>query len=630
MDLSPQTPTDAVLQPRLIEIERRIADELGIAAEQRAFGMIDLPEGRLACVNGDQMFYGASVPKTIIVFAYLLSNPDVVRDMPTQTLRELQLVIKRSDNELAAKYSQIVGLDRIQQVIQSPEYRFYNRDAGGGMWCGKHYGIDQPRTGDPLADHSHAATVRQCLRYYLLLEQNRLGGRAVCDRLREIFAAPALEFHDDYFVAGLKGLATDVIRKSGTWEDWHLDTARVGFGDRVLLLAGMTRHPRGSEYLERMARAAMALTLAPEAYGADDIAKLATTQPKPPLPYWHHTLIHDTPKHFRGEIRLGRAGGQSRGVTLTPKAGQEALYESAVISPERKFNELLLSWNVATSKGTGMCIEARVGRKFDDTWSPWLFFGQWGDAVPAGVQTVTCESGRIDVDYFRSAEHFDRLQYRVRAAGEGDVYVDHITVCTSDLTGLPESDGKIRGDIIRTAPQEQWQRRLPVPFRSQKTEQPDIAGRICSPTSLSMVMAFYGVERPTLDVARACFDSPHDIYGNWPRNIQAAFSMGVPGYLTRIATWTEAEQFIADGRPLIASIRVEKPGGLTGSPYKTTDGHLLVICGFDKDGNVEVNDPAASGAATGMRTYSRADLAEAWFRGSGGVTYVLLPPSRRR
>ena len=64
----------------------------------------------------------------------------------------LELMIKRSSNEMAAKYSQLVGLDNVRHLQRSPKYRLYDETSGGGLWSGKHYGIDEPRVGDPLGD----------------------------------------------------------------------------------------------------------------------------------------------------------------------------------------------------------------------------------------------------------------------------------------------------------------------------------------------------------------------------------------------------------------------------------------------------------------------------------------------
>ncbi|MCC6358382.1 MAG: C39 family peptidase [Phycisphaerales bacterium] len=616
MTLDPSIAPDAALQAWLEETDQRIGARLGIPHDGRAIGVVDVSGRRSAMVEPDRVFYGASVPKIAIVLCYLLHNPDAVAAPSAETTSELERVLKRSDNELAARYSQLVGLDRIQAMLQSPEFGFYDR-VRGGIWCGKHYGIDQPRTGDPLHDHSHAATVRQCLRFYLLLEQNRLGSPALCDRLRALFAAPWFEFHDDNFVRGLKGRAVEMLRKSGLWEDWHLDTARVSHAGRVYLLAGMTQHPKGQEYLAEMA-------------AAIDSALVADP---PSLPLRHELLLHDARKHFNGTITRGRLEPAGTGVELTPAAEGEAVYESPVIETEGKFNELVLSWNVATPSGAGFCVEARVGRRADGFWSPWLYFGDWGAPPPSPEKCVKFAEGSINVDYFVSEQRFDRLQYRVRAAGigSGSLLLDRLAICASDTSGLPDSwrppppvDLRPRPDAAR------WQRRLDVPWRSQKTEKPEIAGRICSPTSVSMVLEYRGIRRSTADVAAACFDPAHDIYGNWPRNVQAAYDLGAPGYLARFSDWDAVRRLIAAGQPLIISIRVPAEGDLPGAPYKTTDGHLLVLVGFDGAGSAEVNDPAAVDATSGQVRYRMCDLEKVWMKNTGGLAYVIQPPNKSR
>jgi hypothetical protein len=162
-----------------------------------------------------------------------------------------------------------------------------------------------------------------------------------------------------------------------------------------------------------------------------------------------------------------------------------------------------------------------------------------------------------------------------------------------------------------------------VPFRSQRAEDPKIAGSICSPTSVAMLLAYRGVDRPTAEVAELLYDREHEIYGNWPRAVQGAFTSGVPGYLTRFSGWSAVEDAIAREQPLVISIRAKK-GQLTGAPYEKTDGHLLVLCGFDANGDCLVNDPAARDAEHGQITYERSELEACWM-GNGGVAYVLLP-----
>lgn len=601
--LTCDTAPDPALQDALARLEGRIGDELGIPAEDRAFGLLDLAELRFAAVRPDEEFYGASVPKIAILLAFFETHPDAAAALDPDVQRELERMIKRSDNELAAKYSRLIGLDQIRAILESDRYRLYDAAHGGGLWCGKHYGPESPRVGDPLRDHSHAATVRQCLRFYLMLEQGRLASAAACARMKLIFAAPELEFDNQAFVRGLRGRRVAVLRKSGEWEDWQLDTARVQHGPRVYLLAGMAHHAQGEEYLARMAAAVDELLCGPE----------------PARPFDHELMMYDAATGFPPAAGAGP-------LVLRCAAGGAAAYESPVIAPATRFNEAVVSWNVETPPHSGFCVEIRVGRAADDMWSPWLYVGDWGPPPPGERHTVF-DGGKIDVDYFRSAERFDRLQYRIRAAADepAELRVARVALCVSDTTGLPPSIWPAEPPPAGPAPpRHAWQRRLPVPFRTQATADPAMAGEICSPTSLAMVLEYRGVRHTTEDVARTVFDPAHEIYGNWPRNIQAAYTLGVPGYLTRFSDWADVERHVAADQPLIISIRFER-GELAGAEYGSTGGHLIVLTGFEGDDRVAVNDSAFRDPAKGQRTYGRAELERVWLRERRGLAYVLLP-----
>ena len=292
-----------------------------------------------------------------------------------------------------------------------------------------------------------------------------------------------------------------------------------------------------------------------------------------------------------------------------------------VVTAGTLFNELLLSWNVDCPPSAGFRVELRVGRAKDGLWTPWLHVGDWGAGSPTEKPLVECPLGKVDVDYFTSKESFERAQCRVVPVGAGTVRVRRLGFCFSDTLGKSRPAAGDQAGAERSAT-DAWSRRLTVPFRSQRTEHETLASKICSPTSVAMVLEYRGVSRTTADVAARVFDPAHGIYGNWPRAVQAAYSFGVPGYLARYSEWSEVERLIARGQPLVISVRVKK-GELDGAPYGSTDGHLLVLAGFDRDGNVLVCDPAATPFEGGERAYRRDQLARVWM-GLGGTAYVLL------
>ena len=160
-------------------------------------------------------------------------------------------MIKPSSNEMAAKYSQLLGLKQIEKALESNG--FYDANHGGGIWVGKHYGITGERVGDPVGDNSHAVTVRQVMRFYLLMEQGKLISPPASRTMREIFASPDIPAEDIKFVKGLQGRHLEILRKSGTWENWLHDSALITGPDRCYILVALTNHPKGDEYLVDLA-----------------------------------------------------------------------------------------------------------------------------------------------------------------------------------------------------------------------------------------------------------------------------------------------------------------------------------------------------------------------------------------
>lgn len=247
------TPTDSLLQNALTGIDGRLRQKYGMSRDQVAVGVLDLRKGRLAMLEPDRLFYGASVPKIAILLAYFAKHPQFATNLPAETRHELGLMIKRSSNELAAKYSQELGLTNIRTALE--KYGFYDANRGGGIWVGKHYGVTGERIGDPVGDHSHAATLRQLLRFCLLLEQGRLVSPEASSTMIEIFRSPDIRHEKNKFVEGLEGFPVEVLRKSGSWEDWLHDLAIVKGDRQHYILTGLTRHPQGDEFLSDFARA---------------------------------------------------------------------------------------------------------------------------------------------------------------------------------------------------------------------------------------------------------------------------------------------------------------------------------------------------------------------------------------
>jgi beta-lactamase class A len=254
---------DRQLQSRLEAIDNELRGNLGITEDQAAAGVLDLRNTRLALIHPDREEYAASVAKIGILLAYFTLRTEDAANLSPDVGHELGLMVKASSNEMAAKYSRELGLLRIQEVLNA--HGFYDANHGGGLWIGKHYGAGEERFGDPLGNHSHAATVRQVMRFFLLLEQGKLVSANASKKMREIFLSPGIPHDQIKFVKALAhrpGLG--IVRKWGSWKNWLHDAAIVTGPDRHYILVAMTQHARGDEYLEGLARSVDDLLIAPQ------------------------------------------------------------------------------------------------------------------------------------------------------------------------------------------------------------------------------------------------------------------------------------------------------------------------------------------------------------------------------
>jgi beta-lactamase class A len=247
-------PHDTDLLVSVAAIDRELRKSFDIEPDDTAVGLCDLRSEASAMLRADTPFYAASVPKIAILLAYFEMRPDTKAWLDDTTRHELGLMIKQSSNEMAAKYGELVGLKEIARVLQLPKYKLYDPEYGGGLWVGKHYSKGTERNPDPISGLSHAATVRQLLHYFLLLEANRLAGSKVSPVMREIFDSPDIPHTDNKFVAVLAGRDVHILRKSGTWDVWHGDVAVIEGEGRRYILAALVHHPKGEEYCIELAR----------------------------------------------------------------------------------------------------------------------------------------------------------------------------------------------------------------------------------------------------------------------------------------------------------------------------------------------------------------------------------------
>ena len=329
-----------------------------------------------------------------------------------------------------------------------------------------------------------------------------------------------------------------------------------------------------------------------------------------------------------------------------------ATWTSPVVQPGFDLDELVASWNAATPDGTWVQVEMR-GTTDQDTTSKWYVMGRWASDDPADGGAIHRTSvpaqgdavGYVSIDTFvaRTGRSLSDWQLRVT------LYCEHGSDAspTVRMVGAMASNISVPAHVPASPLGGAEGITLDVPTYSQEIHigqypQWDNGGEAwCSPTSTSMVVHYWGTG-PTADdlswvdpsyadpqvdhAARNVYDYNYDGAGNWPFNTAYAGRYGLDSFVTRLRSLTEAEQFIKAGIPLVVSVSFKK-GELDGAGYGT-NGHLMVIVGFDDQGNVIVNDPAShlirSDDAV-RTTYDREHFENTWIPHSGGIVYVIHP-----
>ena len=346
-----------------------------------------------------------------------------------------------------------------------------------------------------------------------------------------------------------------------------------------------------------------------------------------------------------GPLTLG-ASGLVSGTYDDPHGQSGIAYQSGSWTSEWipvafPFDELVASWNADTPAGTWIQIEMQARGAGRETKFYTMMTWASGDTDIRRTSTPGQRSadGDVNIDTFKRADGAAPLDsYRLRVTlyqRTGSTATPSVQMLAA-MVSTPfkyQIPSPFDGSAID----------LQVPALSQeehKGEFPEYDGggeAWCSPTSTAMVLGALGASPsddelekfpgpdygdPQVDfAARYTYDWNYKGAGNWPANVAYATHFGLDGFVTRLRSLTEAERFIATSIPLIASINGDLPGFLFGK----TNGHLLVIRGFDAQGDVIVNDPAAKTNEQVHKTYGRADFERVWLGGSGGIVYVIYP-----
>jgi beta-lactamase class A len=244
--------------PRLQKaLEKRINGlKLNGATEHENLSIVvvditNVSEPRMAYVNPNKMMYAASLPKIAILLGAFEKIAAGEMTLNDETLEKLKQMIQRSSNTAASEMLDRVGIDYLADLLQSPRYRLYDPEKGGGIWVGKEYGKAPARRRDPLHNLSHGATALQVARFYYLLETGQLVSPQLSELMKAILADTEIEHK---FVKGLRSVQPDseIYRKSGTWGPYHSDSAIIEHDGRRYIAVALAKSRHGEQWLQKL------------------------------------------------------------------------------------------------------------------------------------------------------------------------------------------------------------------------------------------------------------------------------------------------------------------------------------------------------------------------------------------
>ncbi|MBV8933131.1 MAG: C39 family peptidase [Kutzneria sp.] len=341
----------------------------------------------------------------------------------------------------------------------------------------------------------------------------------------------------------------------------------------------------------------------------------------------------------------------------TTETYQYARWTSPGYSPGFGATELIASWNATTPPGTWLQAEMR-GQSSSGARTGWYVMGQWAsgdnDIQRRSVSGQSDATGTVDVDTFKTSGTATLNSYQLRVSLyrlQGSTNTPVVTMVGAMTSAVPD-----RFTVPTSPAGGAWGTELPVPSYSQNIHvgqypQYDGGGEAwCSPTSTAMVISYWGkqptpdqlswvdpsYQDPVVDVAaRGTYDYDYSGAGNWPFNTAYAASYGLDAHVTRLHSLTELERYISKGIPVITS-QSFLSSELDGAGYSTS-GHIMVVVGFTRTGDVITHDPASSDDAAVRNVYKRGQFENVWLRtkrhledgsvsdGPGGVVYVITP-----
>lgn len=252
-----RTANNPTLQKQLEKRLKRLNLDTAVRKGHLAVALVDVTDPQhpeLAQVNGDEMMYAASLPKIAILLAAFERIHAGKLTLNAETRQLMTEMIRYSSNQAATTLIRKVGREYINKVLRSPKYRLYDTRYNGGLWVGKEYAHGTAYERDPLHHLSHGATAVQVARFYYLMQTGQLVTPELSREMKQIMGDPGIHHK---FVKGLEESHIDarIYRKSGTWQNWHADSAIVQHDGRTYIAVALAQSPHGGKWMQELIQA---------------------------------------------------------------------------------------------------------------------------------------------------------------------------------------------------------------------------------------------------------------------------------------------------------------------------------------------------------------------------------------
>ena len=243
---------DVKLQNLLVtEINKNASWKRLVNNELMSVGIVDLTDlsnPKFAGINDDNMMYAASLPKIAILLAAMDAIEKGELEYTKEVRKDMRLMISKSNNQASTRMIDRVGYKKIEEVLRSPKNQLYDEETGGGLWVGKRYGGGGDTYREPLKQLSHAATTKQVCSFYYQLAMGNLINDKRSKEMLTFMKDPALHHK---FVNTLDKVApnADVYRKSGSWRNYHSDSALVWGPKRRYIIVALIDDSYGEQII---------------------------------------------------------------------------------------------------------------------------------------------------------------------------------------------------------------------------------------------------------------------------------------------------------------------------------------------------------------------------------------------